>query len=245
MMLITASLGASMFMLLTGNTVADNITKEVSDKAEPFANNIVSEENNSLPAKAVLLDPPLGPYSKENILEAGVPKGPITLKEAVIEPKEIDSKANSVVFEMDAPKYKAENVQKPAAPVLTHNPPQRVENNIAIPLVLNETIKQPIMNSKAVPAWLKQGYVASQNYNLVSNGMSLSGTQNHRAMPYMRQNKPVQQYIYIPVPILIPTVMPQIPSPPSFNYGVPRFFNKNINQKNNKQVAPEYKEKAK
>ena len=100
---------------------------------------------------------------------------------------------------------------------------------------------------------MQRGSFANQESNDVTSNKNqrnkVNGRyQNYNGMPNMGWSYPVQQYIYVPMPMMIPSVVPQIPLAPSFNYGAPMPFYNNIplgsneNRAINKIVIPVQKD---
>ena len=235
--LLTISTVTSVIILLMGNAVGDSNQKEVT--------------------KGMMLSPPPGPFfkgsssitSKENILVA-----PIAPTKPTNNLQEPELKANSIEFKMLSPKLKKAELKKPKlisipakeliAPVLQQNSPKLVQKigkapkNHSMP---QSNIKEPSQrSSKSEPIWAQQQRLINQESNVATNSKNQNNKanmqyQNYNGRPNIGWSYPVQQYMYIPVPMMIPPTVPQMPLAPSFRAPMP-FYN-NIPQGNNDDRA--------
>jgi hypothetical protein len=235
LMVAIATIIASAMILLTGNTVADSkdqaktIVTDIEPKSLSGENSavIVSKEIElGKTPKRIMLDPPPGPFfrgeasiaSRKNALVAPVaPTKPISNLQTP------EAKANSLEFKMVSPLLPK---KLGSAPIANKMP----QNNT----------KQPMMNTGNTPIWMQKGNIVNQGSNASMSGMNQGNNaniQNQRVMPKTGWNYPVQQYMYVPVPMMVPSTMPQMPLAPNFNYGAPMPFYNNAPLNNNTSQA--------
>lgn len=227
----------SAIILLMGSAVADNNQDEL--------------------VKGVMLSPPPGPFFK-GASSITSKKDALVAPIAPIKPVSnlYRQKANSLEFKMHPPKLKKTNLKEPKqvslsakkmiAPVMQQSIPELSQKigdasrNYQIP---QDNTKTPIlMNSKNAPIWMQRGSFVNQESRAVTNNKNQKNEvnmqyQNYNGMPNMGWSYPVQQYMYVPVPMMIPSVVPQTPLAPSFNYGAAMPFYNNISLGNNDNRA--------
>ncbi len=219
--LLTISTVASVIVLLMGNAVGDSNQKEV--------------------IKGMMLSPPPGPFFKgnssitrrENVLVA-----PIAPTKPINDLQKPKLKANSIEFKMLSPELKKAELKKPklisipakklSAPVLQQSSPKLVQKIGEAPENYSKpqnNIKKPsLISSQNEPIWMQQQGLIHQESNVTTNSKNQNHKtnmqyQNYNEMPNIGWSYPVQQYMYIPVPMMIPSTVPQMPLVPSFRYG--------------------------
>ncbi len=235
--------------------------------------NAVADINQEKLVTSVKLSPPPGPFfkgtssiaSKKDALVA-----PIAPLKPVSNLQRPELKANSLEFKMHPPKLKKTDFKEPK---LTSPPVKKIIEPVmqqSVPKLLQKISKTPsnhqmpqshikkpsLVSSPNAPIWMQRGGLVNQRPNGAINSKSQDGKagvqyKNYNGMPNMGWNypHPVQQYMYVPVPMMIPSTVPrQMPLAPSFNYGAKMPFYNNIPLGNNdnravdKSVIPVQKE---
>ena len=224
-----------------------------------LVNNVVADNNLEKTTRGVMLSPPPGPFFKGAsaiVSKKGTLVSPVAPPKPVNNLQRPEPKANSLAFKMDSPKSEkiialkepkltSLQAKKLIAPVMQKNAPELVQkigqapSNLQMPK--NHLKKPSLMGSPSAPIWMQGGSLINQNSNSQSQGNKANiGYKNYNGIPNMGWNypHPVRQYMYVPVPMMVPSTVPQMPLAPRFNYGakMPFYNNTPIDNDNNRAI---------